>query len=395
MINFDSNNGCPICKSEDTKMFIDFKESYQFIKQYNFFSMTKDICHRCGHIYVSSCHDYDIEGHYQTARGRGDLIYSKASKIVQAEFIDLVNWVSGSINDPNSILDIGCGKCELLNAFNTKYQSSDVHGIDYSADAIEYGKQYNLDSIVVGDLYEKLPDTADFDIISATGVLEHQYDLDIFLNRMKSLASNGASFLVQVPDSYSIFGRKDLGSKYMHDLFNDEHLHHFNMTNLSNVLNKNGFEVIKHRTSRRNDWDLIDILFKVKESQEVSTLSFQDPDAAQVFLDQFSQKQSNNQCFFNNIANNATSIGIYGGGWHTGVCLPAYYNFSFNNVKAIFDLDVRKQGCHLFGISVVEPTKEFIDTLDCIIISSINLNEEILNFLLDIGINQEKIVCIY
>jgi SAM-dependent methyltransferase len=395
MLNFDSVNNCPICDCNDSITFIDFRKCFQFINSYKAFKMKKDVCQKCGHIYASSCMDYDIEGHYNTARGRGDLIYSKSSKIVQDEFIDLVDWLSDSIAEPKSVLDIGCGKCELLNAFKIKFDNSNVHGIDYSADSVEYGKQYNLHSIVSGDLYEKLPVSADFNFVCATGVLEHQYDLDTFLSRMKSLASDNASFLIQVPDSYSIFGREDLGSKYMHDLFNDEHLHHFTIENLSNLLNKNGFEVIKHRKTRRNDWDLIDMLFKVRESKNEITMSYQDEGATQLFLDQFNQKQSSDRVFLNSITNNVPSVGIYGGGWHTDVCLPAYYNFSFENVKVVFDADIRKQGHKLFGVEVVEPTKEIIDTLDIVVISSINLNEEILDFLLSIGVSREKIVSIY
>jgi trans-aconitate methyltransferase len=395
MINFDSVDSCPICNSKDTNNFIDFKDCFQFIESYKAFKMNKDICNLCGHIYVSSCHDYDIEGHYETARGRGDLIYSKSSQIVQDEFIDLVNWLDDSISDPDSVLDIGCGKCELLNAFKIKYKSSDVHGIDYSKDSIEYGKLYNLHSIISGDLYENLPRKANFDVVSATGVLEHQYDLDTFLARMKSLGSNDASFLIQVPDSYSIFGREDLGSKYMHDLFNDEHLHHFNTENLFNLLNKNGFEVIKYRTNRRNDWDLIDVLFKVSDSQITPALTSENQNVSKDFLSKFNKKRLNDQSRLKDLINDAASLGIYGGGWHTDVCLPAYYEFSFEKVKAIFDLDKRKQGNQLFGIEVLEPTKDAIEALDMIIISSINLNQDIIDFLVGMGVSRKKIVSIY
>ena len=181
----------------------------------------------------------------------------------------------------------------------------------------------------------------------------------------------------------------------MHDLYNDEHLHHFNIENLSNLLNKNGFDVIKYRTNRRNDWDLIDILFKVKDSQIPPALTFQDQIAPQDFLSQFNEKRSNDQSRLKDIIASEASIGIYGGGWHTEVCLPAYYEFSFEKVKSIFDADERKQGNKLFGIEVAAPKKDIIDTLDMIIISSINLNQDIIDFLVGMGISRKRIVSIY
>ncbi|MDA7562672.1 methyltransferase domain-containing protein [Gammaproteobacteria bacterium] len=395
MLDYDCGNICPVCASKDITNFIDFKNSHQFITAYKPFKMQKDICNNCGHIYVSSCHDYDIEGHYSTARGRGDLIYAQASQIVQDEYHDLVNWLSDSIAMPDKVLDMGCGKCELLNAFKQKYSASDVFGIDYSEDSIEYGKRFNIDTIFAGDLYTDSPHISDFDVVAATNVLEHQYSLSKFLNRMKYLANDNASFLIQVPHSYSIIERKDLGSKYMHDLFNDEHVHHFNIENLSNVLIANGFEVIKHRTNRRNDWDLIDILFRVNNSNRNNGITFQDQGKTQQLIKYFNQKRAQDKSALNELVGNNAAVGIYGGGWHTDVCLPSYYDFDFSDVKVIFDLDERKQGKKLLGVEVVEPTSEVMNTLDLIIISSINLNDDIYKYLLNLGVSEHKIINLY
>ena len=395
MINYNYVDTCPVCLSSETTHFIEFKDSHQFIDSYNKFSMQKNICNKCGHIYVSSCHDYDIEGHYETARGRGDLIYSKSSEIVQDEFHDLVDWISDSFDDPKKVIDIGCGKCELLNAFQTRYESSEVHGIDYSKDSIEYGKLFGLNSIIAGDLYSELPENSDYDIVSATGVLEHQYDLGKFLQLMKSLANDDAYFLIQVPDSYSIAERDDLGSKYMHDLYNDEHIHHFNLRNLSYVLELNGFEVVKNRVTRRNDWDLIDILFRKNKNLVKPSIENSVADDSIKFLNEFERKRSEDKAKIKKIIDRSKSTGIYGGGWHTAVCLPSYYNISFKEIDCIFDLDKRKQGKKLLGVEVIEPSKQNIDQIDALIISSINLNDNISKFLMDIGVDKEKIVSLY
>lgn len=395
MINFTNGDSCPICSSKNIENFLSFKNAHQFIDSYKSFTMEKDICGDCGHIFASSCHDYDIEGHYETARGRGDLIYAKASQIVQDEYNDLVNWFSEASSSPKKILDMGCGKCELLNSFNNYYPSSDVFGVDYSEDSIEYGKAFDIKNIVAGDLYKDFPNINGFDVICATNVLEHQYDLNKFLNRMKELANKNARFLIQVPDSYSIIYRKDLGSKYMHDLYNDEHTHHFNIENLSNILRVNGFEVIKYRTNQRNDWDLIDIVFKLKNDNYEHPLVFQNKEVTEKLITDFTIKRDKDINILNKALQNKCAIGIYGGGWHTDVCLPSYYDFDFQNVEAILDMDSRKQGNELLGVKVIEPTRQALSKLDVVLISSINLNDDIYKFLLDMGVEKNKILNLY
>lgn len=395
MLNYDCESVCPVCASIDITKFIDFKNSHQFITSYKPFKMKKDICNNCGHIFVSSCHDYDIEGHYSNARGRGNLIYAQASQIVQEEYHDLVNWLSDSITIPDKVLDMGCGKCELLNAFKTKYSTADVFGVDYSEDSIEYGKKFNIDTIFAGDLYTDFPNICDFDVVAATNVLEHQYSLPKFLDRMKYLANNDASFLIQVPHSYSIVERVDLGSKYMHDLLNDEHIHHFNVENLSNVLIANGFEVIKHRTNRRNDWDLIDVLFRVNKNNFKTRITCQEQKKTQQLIKYFNKKRTLDKSALIELIGNKASVGIYGGGWHTVVCLPSYYDLDFKNVKVIFDLDKRKHGKKLLGVEVVEPSLEAMNELDLIIISSTNLNHDIHKYLINCGVSENKIINLY
>ena len=392
-----SKNICPICNHDQCQNLIDFKDSNQFINEsFNSFEMKKKVCDKCNHIYISYLKNYDIEGHYQSARSsKSDLIYSNASKVVKEEFSNLADWVSDAVSKPQQILDIGCGKCELLYALKNKFKSAEVFGIDYSPDSVEHGKSLGISSVEAKNLYEVFNKDKKYDFISATGVLEHQYDLKKFLKRMKGLSKSNTTYLIQVPDSISILARKDLGSKYMHDLYNDEHVHHFNIENLSNLLISNGFQIIKHKKTRRNDWDLIDILFKGKSDDDNNDIKFLKSAEENDFLFKFKKKRANDILRFNKEIKKSISIGIYGAGWHTCVVLPSYYNFSFKNVDVIFDMDTRKQGKNLFDIDVKNPTKEEVLMLDLIIISSINLNNEITNFLVDLGIPKKKIVSLY
>lgn len=138
------------------------------------------------------------------------------------------------------VLEVGCGAGGILAYFRD--QGFDVIGIDLDEDCIQFGRQnYNLD-LHVGTLsehsFEKRPQ-----IVILSHILEHLLRPNEELSLIRSLIDSHGLIYIEVP-----------GNRNMTFIHNDmvflrylqiAHSYHFSLTSLINLLNKNGFKLIK------------------------------------------------------------------------------------------------------------------------------------------------------
>jgi 2-polyprenyl-3-methyl-5-hydroxy-6-metoxy-1,4-benzoquinol methylase len=72
-----------------------------------------------------------------------------------------------------SILDIGCGYCQMLKSLRTMGYTR-LKGVDLASDAVEYGLANNLDVSQIGDLEQYLRTaTESYDLVLMSHVIEH------------------------------------------------------------------------------------------------------------------------------------------------------------------------------------------------------------------------------
>jgi len=379
---------CPICNSENRAELLKFENTYQFIHdKFHKFELIKYYCNQCEHIYTGSFENFLIQEHYESTRNSdAKLIYSGAENLNKT-FDNLVQWMKTSLKQKNSqintILDIGCGKCDLLKSFSFQYPHSVLYGIDYSPQIKQFAQEKGIQNIIVGDFYTEIFHNQKFDLISATGVMEHQIDIHRFIEKIISLLNESGYLLIEVPDSLSILeSRPDLKSKSMHDLYNDEHIHHFKTSNLITFIEKYGFKLLSSRTISRGDWDDINLVFQ-HEDNHLSV------------IDNFRTKRDLDRKKINNLLNSKKLVAIYGAGWHTTHVLPAYYKLDFSKILTIFDQDKRKVGEHIYNIKIEYPSPNALGDVDYIIISSVNMTDSIYDYLVDNGIQKHKILRLY
>ncbi len=399
---------CPICGGSESEVLLTFKNSMRFLfDDFRPVTLQKQICKQCAHIFCDRYHTFeDLQNHYQNARDSAEnLIYNENDNLDEL-FTNLAQWFyeSTRMKEPQSrienILDLGCGKCDLLESFGEVYAKAELHGVDFSPQSLSYGRKKGIENIFVGNFLEQQFDGLNFDLISATGILEHQIDLDSFLRKIISLCHEGTYLLIEVPDSHAIIKeRPDLKAKYMHDICNDEHVHHFNLSNLESLLGQYNFSLVDYRTIQRGDWQALDAIYQYQERDSNGSASAPLPATNSSLEDDiwkiFTQKRSRYLEKFHERIARYQNLGIYGAGWHTSILLPAFFEMPFERIKVIFDQDSRKVNKELFGATICYPEKELIQELDAVLISSINMEESIFDYLVDLGISSTRIIRLY
>lgn len=155
---------------------------------------------------------------------------------------------AAKISQPgSSILDIGCAMGSLLEA--AKEKGFDPYGIEISQYSADIARQkIGHDRIWVGDITKmELPDKK-FDVITAVDVIEHTYEVDLFLNTCKRLLKENGHLVLITPVMDS-FSRKLFGRFWHH--FNKHHVLFFSRKSIINLLNEYGFTVAMVKGSKK------------------------------------------------------------------------------------------------------------------------------------------------
>ena len=107
----------------------------------------------------------------------------------------LVSNFNLSLSD--SLLEIGCGNCNILNEFSAFDLS--VKGVDLS---VLSGSEYPYIEVVIGDI-EKSPlpfPSSSFDVIFSKSVVEHLSDPAVYFSEAFRLLKPGGKLITMTPD---------------------------------------------------------------------------------------------------------------------------------------------------------------------------------------------------
>jgi 2-polyprenyl-3-methyl-5-hydroxy-6-metoxy-1,4-benzoquinol methylase len=136
------------------------------------------------------------------------------------------------------VLEVGCGSGGILVPFTEV--GAEVIGIDFDDTYMEAGRKRGL-NLIDQSIYEFRAENK-FDLIILKDVLEHLPDLNLVLQRLKSLLSETGNVYIQVP---TFEGLEFLG--YQNDFlryFQNAHIVHFSEASLNYVFAKNGFDTV-------------------------------------------------------------------------------------------------------------------------------------------------------
>jgi SAM-dependent methyltransferase len=145
-----------------------------------------------------------------------------------------------------AILDLGCSSGGFLETLKGKSWNS--YGIEMSADCAKRAEARAAAQVFVGDILECpfLPES--FDAITCFDVLEHLYEPQRVMVRIKEWLKPGGIFYVQVPNIDSAESR--VFGTYWHGLELPRHLSHFSPTSLGKLARSVGLQELSLETRR-------------------------------------------------------------------------------------------------------------------------------------------------
>ncbi len=206
-------------------------------------------CEACGFRFTNPRPDeneigkyYESEeyiSHSGTNRGVVNKIYSIVRNYTIKQKVKLINK---QLRTPNSelrtILDLGCGTGEFLNA--CKQNDWNVTGIEPSEVARKHAKEsFGINPILPEELFgvkEK-----QFNVITMWHVLEHIHQLHKTIEQINKILADDGAFIVAVPNCNS-FDAKKYGEHWAgYDV--PRHIHHFTKKDIKKLFSRFGFKL--------------------------------------------------------------------------------------------------------------------------------------------------------
>ena len=173
-----------------------------------------------------------------TEEGYGD--YAAQEPALRATFRRLLQTLAARRLTGGKLLEIGCGYGYLLDEARLYF---DLRvGTDFSDGAIKQA-QPRANQVYKGGI-DSVPESAQFDFIIATHVIEHVYHPQAFLRALILRLRPGGYLLIAAPDMGS-FWRIIMG-RYWPSFKLPEHVLYFDRHTLSNLLHSCGIRQISH-----------------------------------------------------------------------------------------------------------------------------------------------------
>ncbi len=164
-------------------------------------------------------------------------IFYYLKKVIYLNFILKLNKFFYKKKD---ILDFGCGSGELASLMSDFYKDKNI----FTSDIFKLDKRFipNVKKHYLlnkGQLNRKK-----FDIILMRHVIEHIFDLNIFLRKIKKNLKNGESYLIIEVPNLDSFWRKIMKKRWP-GYFYPFHYYVFSKSFLIHILLENGYKTIK------------------------------------------------------------------------------------------------------------------------------------------------------
>jgi 2-polyprenyl-3-methyl-5-hydroxy-6-metoxy-1,4-benzoquinol methylase len=311
--------------------------------------------------------------------------------------VDFINKTK-SLNFCDSVLEIGCAEgffLKKISNFNSKQKK--LYAVELSKNYIQQAKLNIPNCRFYDSKFEDANIDHKFDLIIIRHVLEHLNGPRDTLIKARELLSDTGIIYIEVPDTFNI-------KPSINNFFHHEHLSYFTKVTLNKLLYDVGLEPTSLEEFNGNPIDsgfaypVLRVICKKIQSKKIVL----ETDYAKKL---FNRYKTNLDIYFNklfnplllkikSIQNIGHSIAIFGAGPHTMDLLHLFLPHKIK-INLIFDNNPNKQNKVFCNISVVAPTLNNLLTIDFILISSAEFENEIFNQLLELNFPTEKILRIY
>ncbi len=228
---------CPLCREKKRIVYCTARDNQN---PNNEFSIAK--CSNCGFLYLNPVPEREeIAAYYPSYYWIGE-----KKKFIERVFPFLFSASKEKARyvkkykREGSILDVGCAEGFFLN--HMKKQGWDVTGVDFSEQAISYGKKHLGLDLYIGEvamLERKIKKK--FDVVTLWATLEHVYDPLETIEAAKKLLTEDGILIFAVPNIASIQAK--IFGKYWLHLDVPRHLCFFTPETAKLLCNKTGLTI--------------------------------------------------------------------------------------------------------------------------------------------------------
>ena len=199
-------------------------------------------CNKCDHCFTNAEEDPNLYHEMYFSEERQNWFKHQDFDLYETVYQNVISLVP----PPMKILDIGCGNGNFLKFLKKKEKHMELHGIDLSENSYPGIKFIKAD-------YNSFDIKEKFDVITSFMVIEHIKDVHAFIKKIISNSNDRSVWLIiNTINNHSIIYvlariLSKFGFRVAHDrLYSKHHLNHFTNKSLRTLVEKNGYEVIKH-----------------------------------------------------------------------------------------------------------------------------------------------------
>lgn len=226
---------CPICNKQEVKHFL---SAIDHNVSGDEFEISK--CSACGFVFtnpiptIETIGDYYKSENYISHSGTKKGVINTIYHLVRKHQISKKENLLSSLVSEKSILDIGCGTGEFLSY--CKQKGWIVSGTEPEEEARKLNTE---NSSVYESIYSKNIKENSFSIITMWHVLEHVYNLQEDILKIKKLIKSKGFLVVAVPNHESYDGEHYKENWAAYDL--PIHLYHFRQSDIKKLFSSLGF----------------------------------------------------------------------------------------------------------------------------------------------------------
>ena len=367
---------CPICGYTTAKVLI--TQRFVIPKDHPLGDVQDIVCcDWCDFVYAdvsATQEDYDLYyAHFskyedsQTPMG-GGTIFDDERLTRTAEYI------THALPDRRMrILDVGCANGTMLGALK-QFGYVNLCGVDLSPGCVESTKRRYDIKAHVGSLSDLSQGIGKFDFVILSHVLEHVKELRQALYHVRELLPASGYLYVEVPDASRY---ADFVFSPFQD-FNTEHINHFSLQGLTNLLRICGFNIkdAGHKLIEAAPGIAYPVVFttavKMDDNEPPNQIPLGTDEqlkrGMQAYIDTSQQMMDKIGLKLRNILSEQSSVIVWGTG-QLVMKLLAETALAEANIKAFVDSNPVNQGQVLRGIPILAP-EQIIGMTDPIIVGS-------------------------
>ena len=372
---------CPICGSLKRQLI--YTQNFSQISEGSLFNGYDVVtCDRCGFGFADNIPSQEKFDHYyrEMSKYENEHQGGQISSSTQDTYDFIVQQIQPFLaNEQARIVDVGCATGGLLATFQ-KNGYRNILGIDPSPSCSRTAQKLygiRVENRPVSEISEF---ESSFDLVILNSVLEHIQDLDSSLKALWNILKPGGLIWIEVPD---VTRFAELTSVAFQQ-FSMEHINFFSSKSLTNLMQKNGFEVEAiwqniRRLEAIQDPALSTLFRRNEKASDIPTLSVdKDTRPALIeYLEYSYQVDGDVLKKIDEIVDSGQIIIVWGVGTHTQRLL-ATSRLSKANIKAFIDSNPNYQGKSLNNVPIYSP-EAIADMAEPIMVSSRLYQDEIVH----------------